>query len=366
MAEIKKIETLNSFRFFMIMLIVLCHFDCFAECEVTKWFYYHFMTNSSIGVDYFFVLSGFGMMYSYIVKHKIISLKVGSLIAFARNHIRSIYPLYLVLVACCFPKIILAHLAQGESFDVHFLFANITKLALSIPLLQSTSGLIQISHSFNGVSWFLSTLFCIYLVSPLLLSFFDRQKTLKQCFFMIALNLAMILILRLILRTIESRTFFNDLVYGSPYIRVFYVTVGMLLAKIFLLLKTKKRIIVNSNTEIVICLLTLFYCLFKDIIPYGSAFAPYASLLLASLLIFIFSFENGTISKFLQQKKVKILGNMSMYIFLIHYPIVRYFDLFGQIYEMNDKFLYCMITAFITILFTGIASFYLVKKKSNS
>lgn len=40
----------------------------------------------------------------------------------------------------------------------------------SIPcifLVQSAIGLKVFSHSFNSVSWFLSTLFCIYILSPI-------------------------------------------------------------------------------------------------------------------------------------------------------------------------------------------------------
>ena len=53
----------------------------------------------------------------------------------------------------------------------------------SIPcifLVQSAIGLKVFSHSFNSVSWFLSTLFCIYILSPIIMLILTRKPCSKK------------------------------------------------------------------------------------------------------------------------------------------------------------------------------------------
>ena len=67
MSESKRIQSLEGLRSIMIFLIVLSHMEFLKYCNFGNAYelYWH---NPTIAVDYFFMLSGFGMMFSFL-KH---------------------------------------------------------------------------------------------------------------------------------------------------------------------------------------------------------------------------------------------------------------------------------------------------------
>ena len=166
----KKIQSLNAIRFIMIMFIVFSHFDPLASTEETKFLFHAFLKHPTPAVDYFFVLSGFGMMYSYINKGIVLKTSLKELCGFAVTHVRKIYKVYLVALLAGFPLNIIYWRLTNGSVDFQYMVMELAKFILCIPLLQSLSGSTFFSHAFNGVSWFLSCLFCVYIVSPFLLN----------------------------------------------------------------------------------------------------------------------------------------------------------------------------------------------------
>lgn len=61
----KRINSLTGLRFWMIIIVVLSHLGCLSNGYPYSSFYNQFLDNAVMGVDFFFMLSGFGMMYSY-------------------------------------------------------------------------------------------------------------------------------------------------------------------------------------------------------------------------------------------------------------------------------------------------------------
>lgn len=59
----KKIASFTGLRFIMIMVIVISHFEFLAELPNFRDFYSTYLHNATFAVDFFFLLSGFGMMY---------------------------------------------------------------------------------------------------------------------------------------------------------------------------------------------------------------------------------------------------------------------------------------------------------------
>lgn len=64
----KKINTLTGARFTAIMIIVFAHFEFLEKYGMFGKVYQKFFDNATMGVDFFFMVSGFGMMLSYINK----------------------------------------------------------------------------------------------------------------------------------------------------------------------------------------------------------------------------------------------------------------------------------------------------------
>ena len=301
----KKIQALDSIRFFMILLIVMSHFDSLNNFENSYGIYMAFRTLAGMAVDYFFILSGFGMMYSYIQKDQLLSLKPISLINYAITHVKKLYGLYFILLLICVPYDILSYFDSYGCIDVRCFAREILKLFFCVPLLQSSSGLIQLSCALNGVSWFLSTLFCIYLVSPILLSFLGKINRIKSITIALVVNILILVAVRELFLEIQNRTFFNSLVYCSPYCRIFYVTIGMIVAKIVVHLKPKVSLNGNfcwTTTELLTILFVIALSASKILaLPFISVLLPYTGIFISVALIIMFSFEKGFVSFILQR-----------------------------------------------------------------
>lgn len=90
----ERIGQLETLRFFAMLVIFTSH------CYFMKYYIYGnwWIYNPIMGVDYFFMLSGFGLYYAY--DDRSVS-KNG--IMFAIEKIKKIYPLYLVSMLCMLP-----------------------------------------------------------------------------------------------------------------------------------------------------------------------------------------------------------------------------------------------------------------------
>lgn len=88
----RKIETLTGMRFVAIMLIVISHFDFFIpKTELIGTVFYNYLKNATFGVDYFFILSGFGLMLSDIHRNgstKYNNITIINSIKYAIQHIK--------------------------------------------------------------------------------------------------------------------------------------------------------------------------------------------------------------------------------------------------------------------------------------
>lgn len=229
---------------------------------------------------------------------------------------------------------------------------------MNIPVLQSATGMSFFTHAYNGVTWFLSALFCIYLISPILIFILrkfsksywgDLQFLLINAFLIVALAYFFGKI-ETIFHGIKHIPNVDNLVYGSRYRRVFYVLTGMNLATIFTRLindniKISKKI--ANVMEIVLSSLVLAYFFMRNSLPNTQFYYKYLiDLFLCACFILIFSFDEGCISNYLKKPIMQKLGNMAMYIFLTHYPIRICFSWFV------DKFFgWTELTSILFIIF---------------
>lgn len=184
-----------------------------------------------------------------------------------------------------------------------------------------------LSHSINGVCWFLSTLFICYIFSPFLVTIVKKLNTIKKQFLSMGIVTLALLLLSLVFLRIEN-TFtigthkpLTDLFYGSPCIRIWYLLFGMIIANIFI---SKKDNIKSDLTvlEVIITILTLFYFFFRNSLGLNSIFYRFLDIVVCCTTLIVFSFGKGKISKFLvDNKTLQMLGGSSMYLYLLHYPV---------------------------------------------
>ena len=327
----KKIGSFTGLRFIMIMVIVFSHFYFIEQLPHIKNLYVNNLRNPLMAVDFFFMISGFGMMLSSFAKQKTEELKypaISDCIKYGINHVKKIYPVYILTILFGFFFQVALGIYKSE-FGLSVLLKHIVKLIVNFLILQSATAMTLFIHAFNGVTWFLSALFCIYLISPAVIVFLRKSsKSLITDFLSLVINTFLIIITAYLFEKVEIKLqsmniAVDDLVYSSPYRRVFYVLVGMNLAMIYQRVKEKFIDIseVKSNLmEICVCLICLGYCLFRNVMAEG-LYKYFIDVCLCSLLVFIFAFDKGFISKILNKAIFQKLGNIAMYIFLIHSPI---------------------------------------------
>ena len=144
-------------RFIMLICIVLCHFDFLS---FIGWIW-DIVSKPGPAVAYFFIISGFGLEYSRKdPRYTTPSLK------FAIDKIKKLYPPYLFSIVLCIP------VTLYFAISLHGVPEGIIRTVIKVPLvpflLQSMTGMAGFSHAFNGVCWFVSTLFILYIIYPLL------------------------------------------------------------------------------------------------------------------------------------------------------------------------------------------------------
>ncbi len=328
------IDSLTGARFFAVMIVVFSHFEFlkqYGKFGDIFWNYYH--NNATMAVDFFFMLSGFGMMLSSIRRDPNGELPIGGisgLINYGIRHIRKIYPVYVAFLLVGIPAYLyVGYFDYGQS--LWKLIANSTLFFFfDLTLLQSVTGHISFSHSLNGVCWFLSTLFCIYLISPIIIKFIKRRiKPVKQSFICLMLSIFISFLLSILFSWVEGHTSFDDLWFGSPYRRVFYVTPGMFIAQIYKAYDDNRKCLPTFITtgifEYVFFGVSLLWYLLRYPCQDALGHFVYAiDMIVVAGDLFALSVSYGKISQIFSNKRLVFLGECSMYIYLSHYLIRTY------------------------------------------
>ncbi len=366
----QRINTLTSLRFPMIMLIVLFHCSFITEYGNGNFGFIYdlFFRNAYLPVDFFFILSGFGMMYSFIGKNENkMDISPMSCIKYALKHIKKIYFVYIITILMGLP-FYLTNVSEGNIVIEDFSFLRLIQFLLTIPLFQSLTGVKSFSHIANAPCWFISSLFCIYLIAPMLLNLFRKIKNIKSIYYALFFCFISIILVRTLFFEIEKNSFFDDLVYASPYCRVFYVIFGMLLSRLFHATFQSFRILNFTFIELFVSVMVILVVLFKNSLmtffPVFEILWPYVSIIVAALVIFTFSFQCGPISRFLLQKKLVYLGNISMYIFLIHLPLLTYLKVLFRLIGLHKTALSIPLIIATTLVVTFVLSNILYKKQN--
>jgi peptidoglycan/LPS O-acetylase OafA/YrhL len=357
----RRIDSLTGVRFICIMLILFAHLEYlrqYGEPGELIWEYFHSIAN--IGNTIFFMLSGFGMMLSSIRKDPDGSLTAGGIkesIHFAKTHVHHLYPIYIAFLIAGIPYFFLNSCIVVHTPFVKVLLETILFFAVDTTLLQSATGIRSFSRSLNAVCWFLSCMFCIYLVSPVIMKFLKQKvQSVKTALIGIALSTLAAFVLGILFRTIEANTFFDDLSLGTPYRRVFYVIPGMLIAQIYTFLnnhpdKYRTGFLSHGILEYIFVFLALIWGFFRRRIYSLLVFLAYIEgidMLLAYGMLFSLAIGGGVFSKFLSGKRMVYLGTISGYIYLSHFNIINYLNLI--VTQMNLESLQVRIMEAVCVL----------------
>lgn len=356
------INTFTSIRFFMIWIIAIGHIILFYEVPQHHFVFQHFV-NTNVAVYYFFMLSGFGLTYGSCRKNEsIIRPTLRMSISNATKRLKKTYWLY------CMTMIV--ELIRQSTIDFDHFFRHICELPLVLSLLQSLPGKSGIAYLLNAPCWFISVLFVLYIIWPLLEYVNDKyvmalaEKKMRIHSTIISVFIILFLGVSVLLKEVAANTWFDGLNYTSPVKQIFPFILGVLLSDFVCHTKFNISFKLATILEIICVIITCFwYFKWRPIsseVPYLVNELVYISI--PMLLLYVFYFEKGYISKLLLKSMPIKLGQLSMYVFLLHWPVSGFIIYITNKYLPHSTGIY--IASFIIVM-VAIMSLSLLTSKLN-
>ncbi len=306
------------------LLIALSHLEFLGGGEQAN-FYDRFLHNPGVAVSFFFMLSGFGLTYRLHAAGKPVlepgQPLVKSCVGYGIRRIKKVYGLYILTSLLTVPVFIYMGMAlKGQSFwDA--LLRNGLKILLMPSLLQSMTGITSLATLLNGACWFLSALFVLYMVYPLLERWNIRRAG-RRNLLCLGLVLALGAGARAFFVYVGQVTPLDYLYYGSPYIRIFEFVAGMLLCDLYVARMEKLRGRVGTAAELCVTGGVLAWFLLGNNLPgCPDTLRSLIEQLLALAVIFVFAFEGGKVSALLNRSLSRLPESTAMYVYLIHYCV---------------------------------------------
>jgi peptidoglycan/LPS O-acetylase OafA/YrhL len=314
-----KIDALTSLRFFAAALIVFGHSQGLFGLLVS----WPDKVATYQGVTFFFVLSGFILTYVYpSVSNSAEARK------FIIARVARIWPAHFVtfLLAVAMMAWVPGMLKTG--------YGQLAAV-LNLALVQAWVPLSGFYFSFNAVSWSISIELFFYLNFIWLIRNIETTWFLKL---MLSLMIAagMILLSRMLHVPLHGNDPFrldgDGLLYISPLSRIFEFVMGMSAAVAF---KTLRRTALPRGTAATVIEITLVVAVIAELIFGGPAFfeGKLATLLpielcfwleragaapLYAMMIVVFAFQRGAVSRILSSNILVLLGEISYSIYLLH------------------------------------------------
>ncbi|MEC0264411.1 acyltransferase [Paenibacillus anseongense] len=325
------LNSLTSFRFFAAFMVYLWHIKVLEKYQL-----------GPVGVSFFFVLSGFILAFNYHSKFD--KLQKNNIKKFYIARIAKIYPVHVLTFLMATPLVLLGFHPENLYFVKLFIISFI-----NLMLLQSYVP--GFTLDFNLVSWSLSDELFFYLLCPFILwaltklKINTRRKALSLSFFT-----WLVLLLLTLLLTVNDAQMNWWLHSIFPLFRVFDFIIGILLGLTFVFIKQKdisKKSLFNT-LEIASLVVLIVWIMISPNIAQTLRYSVYY-LPVWCLLIYVFAFQGGFISKVLSNSKLVYLGEISFSFYMIHDLIIRYMD-----FVSIDSFSKALISLVLSVLLSSL------------
>ena len=328
----EKMEQLQIIRFISFGIIFIRH--------SADWVHFpNFQGNTINAITFFFMLSGLVNAYSMYGRDIMLTRKC--ITGYMKKKIEKLYPLYFcTLIVSLFTSGFFSHLIKN---DLLYVKQQTIFLVRDVFLIQSwfTDGY----FSFNGVAWFLSTLFPMCLITVPVLYGFNKvikREDLKKSVKILILSVIAVL-------TLTITVIYHYLMHGEndefwlyifPVARMGEYITGLCLGYIICLIKPEvPDNMLNSPeslpkdsgagtsklTWIIFTVLETFAFLFWTGIMLLPAepwkYRVVRWLLPNIILLLVFSMGKGLISTIFRNRYLVFLGDISFECFLIHIPV---------------------------------------------
>ena len=333
------IKPLTSLRFFFALMVFLSHLDFLLQSqnETSRWIFKHIFFEGYIGVSFFFILSGFILAYKY--QNALLTGKKTPQY-FWRARFARIYPLHLLTLFISIPLVINEFWADKIKFIVKFF--------IQLTLTQSYFPQPDIHYSFNAPSWSISDESFFYLLFPLLVLLL--LKSVKKLYYSLLILITSLLVLLFVL----PEEWHHFVFYIFPPVRLVDFMIGIGLYNLYIYFNKHYKHLNFARLEWVALLIFIVFFSFHEQVPLGARYASYYWIPM-SLIIFVFAFQQGKISKLLSRKYLFIAGEISYGFYMFHQLVLRYFTKYFPVL-MQSEVLF-ITTVFIVALLLSYYSY---------
>jgi len=324
----RSLDALTGLRFLAAFVVLICH-----TVNVSWRGQFQLAHYASNAVAFFFVLSGFILTYVYFDR-----LTKQNVLSFYRARWARIWPLH---VAC----LVLAVIAWCWTVTTPAgLSAVLLRLGSSLFLIQSWLPIAGWANWFNGPSWSVSTELGFYVVFPFLL-WMGRKRFWPVVLIVSVVSAVAVCYVQFYVLPNTNIVTTRYLLYVNPICRVFEFTIGMMFGKIFLAISRNNSIEETSSGRSSVQKDTILelasiaaVCVSLYLVakhgPISGLFGDGANALQlwlergagASLsfgvLLLIFGFSTGLVSRVLSSATAIYLGEISYALYLVQNPVI--------------------------------------------
>ena len=333
------------------MLTIFCsHLNYLAETSFHG--FYSLTSNGRLGVNFFLVLSGFVLAIGY--SNKLDENSIREDIHFVKKRISKIYIPYLITMIMAIPWYIFQATSKDGFLNVKLLLC---RLIINTGMIQSAIPYMKYSTSINEVSWFISTIFIIYLFTPGILRLNNKAAKHYTLLRLICLIFAVLVVnccVYMVIREIEYVRFadrYLSIIYINPIIRVFPFLLGIIGYNIYCLMRDF-RIRNGSFVEILSISVFFLWWIIADKTGLHTVITECLDMLISMLVILTFALSRGGIvSIMLSKEKALKLGNISLDFYLIHYLVINYGMIAAKHFSLDKGIFLLTILFFVLSLF---------------
>lgn len=328
------IKELNSLRFFFMCMVFLHHMGYYPQGGV-------------LGVDFFFILSGFVITLGY--KDKLLNKEVSCSRFYSKRLIR-LFPLHWL----CFIAAFILEIIMGKSPC-----SSISRIITNVSLTQSWIPSSDYYWSFNGVSWYLSDTLFFIIAYPLLIRITVWFQKTSGRFVLLICALLLIPSLLFVLSPYEKPFY---LFYIFPPLRLVDFMLGICSAFLYISLKEQKTWINKYRIGLKICLYACvpILILISIIIPKQDiVFSLFFSPLLCILIVLASIKPVGGNTLFSWTPFV-LLGGYSFEFYMVHQICIKFFE-YNNYFGIS-KSIYVLIVVFVFAATASVLCHYLFVK----
>lgn len=363
--NITRIKQLDGMRFIMFLFVFINHFDFFNSTSEQSYIFSKFFTRGDLAVDFFFVLSGFGIYCAY--NSKISDASIKKSIGFAISKIKKIYPAYIasLLFGLVYQIPNWINATEHNFSPLVYILEYPLTFLFSLTLTQSLTGMTAFTHAINSSCWFLSSLFISYMFCPLFIKIVNSIKKKKELIVSALITFLLIMLLSYIGLLLDGKLLYgkiDELFYCHPFIRCLYLLIGMYISKI--VISKNKSNYRSFVCEYVSLIIVVLYIVFRGLIIHNALLQRLTDLLIVIILFFFLTNSDNFITRFLSSDKLVKLGNDSMYYFLFHYPSIRICDILFKI--INVKINNNILIVIKILIIIGLTILITIVYKKNS